>query len=259
MITFRKTKEGYKIYRPNNQEDQDNFFRCYTDFTGYNQKLFSATRKQYTTRNIRNKNDISRDNDYDKENESTKFDDVDNDYLCFSHQSSVSNLGKLSENVKIPLIKQYTSNPAFMTFNQGSLTSRTENVITFATKKGMEFKNKREVCTDFLKYPVEKERWIRYNLEREVDSTTKKEVYKVYLSEDLSPKKRLIMYALKGKSGHFYFGIGDKYDPNIGELSHMNFLGIMENDFFGKEFLLYIKQSEEKYNILGIEYVKYVI
>ena len=33
----------------------------------------------------------------------------------------------------------------------------------------------------------------------------------------------------------------------------------MENDFFGKEFLLYIKQSEEKYNILGIEYVKYAI
>lgn len=259
MITFRKTKEGYKIYRPNSKEDQDNFFHCYTDFPGYNNNLFSPIGKQYTTRNIRNKNDISRDNDYDKENDSTKFDDVDNEYLCFSHQSSVSNFGKLSQNIKIPIIKQYSTNPAFLTFNQGCLTSRNGGVITFATKKGMEYKNKKELCTDFLKYPVEKERWIRYNLERGIDPFTKKEVFKVYLSEDLSLKKRLIMYGLKSKSGIFYFGFGDKYDLNLGEHLHKDFLGKMKFDFFGKEFLLYIKQGGEKYNILGIEYVKYII
>lgn len=234
-VLFRKSQFGYQV----------SYQKEVPFHLEHNTQVFNVQRK-YPIQKVEEAKEI----DYDRETE------IDNTYLnCYKKHNSVSNFKKCKEEPKVSIKQAYTSKEEKIIndYDKEEATNG-HNVVNYSPKK-VERKN----CTSFVKRPIERSEWMRLSLEREIENKHKKVVYKVYLSDDNTVNKQMIMYAVRAKNGNYYIGSGDQYDINLGNKNNKNYLAKINCSFFGKEFLLYQKENDKKYNACAMKYVNLYI
>lgn len=235
-VTFHKSKFGYQV---SYQKDQPYHIE-------HNTQLLKVQRK-YPIQREEEQKEI----DYDKETE------IDNAYFnSYKKHNSVSNFKKCKEEAKT-FIKQVYTNKEEKIINDYDKDNATNghNVVNYTTKK---FSVKNYLA--IVKKPIERNEWMRLSLEREIESKHKKIVYKAYFTDDNNEvNKKMIMFAVRAKNGNYYIGSGEHYDIHLGNKSNKNYLAKINCSFFGKEFLMYQKENDKKYNSCAIQYVSHII